>query len=93
MSEYAEKVSNDEYFCRYVAIKQIITYDKKVLIRKTIIFFSDFYIKRLASSKHLLIDTTFIFPKNFMQTIIIMYFDEIIEIIIPGIYVAINNKT
>ena len=27
-----------------------------------------------------------------MQTIIIMYYDEIIEKMIPGIYMAINNK-
>ena len=63
MFEYAKKLSNDEYFYRYVAIKQIITQDKKIFIHKSIIFFSDFDIKRLAFSKHLLIDGKFIFPR------------------------------
>ena len=56
-------------------------------------FFSDFDIKRLAFSKHLLIDGTFIYPTGFLQTIVIMYYDEIIDKMIPGIYITINNKT
>ena len=28
-----------------------------------------------------------------MQTIIIMYYDIIIEIMIPGVFITINNKT
>ena len=52
-------------------------------------FFTDFDIKRLASSEHLLIDGTFIYPLGFMQTVIIMYFDVIIEKMIPGIFIFI----
>ena len=91
--EYAEKLCNGENFCRNVTIKQLLTHDKKIINHKAIIFFSDFDIKRLAFSKHLLIDGTFIFPTGFLQTIIIMYYDEIINKMIPGIYITINNKT
>ena len=57
------------------------------------IFFSDFDIKRLINSEHLLLDGTFIFPIGYMQTIIIMYYDIIIEKMIPGIFIVSNNKT
>ena len=43
--DYSEKLPNDEYFCRYVSIKQLITKDKKTIDHKAIIFFSDFDIK------------------------------------------------
>ena len=57
------------------------------------IFFSDFDIKRLINSEHLLVDRTFIFHIGFMQAIIIMYYDVIIEKMIPGIFIVANNKT
>ena len=91
--EYTEKLPNGEYFCRYISIKQLITKDKKNIFHKAMIFFSDFDIKRLTFSKHLLIDGTFIFPTDFIQTVIIMYYDEIIDKMIPGIFITINNKT
>ena len=91
--EYAEKLPNDENFCRSVTIKQLIGKDKKIINHKAIIFFSDFDIKKLSFSKHLLLDGTFIFPTGFSQTIIIMYYDEILDKMLPGIYITINNKT
>ena len=91
--EYAEKLPNEENFCRSVTIKQLIGKDKKIINQKAIIFFSDFDIKKLSFSKHLLLDGTFIFPSGFSQTIIIMYYDEILDKMLPGIYIAINNKT
>ena len=36
-------------------------------------YMTDFDIKRLINSEHLLIDGTFIYPNGYMQTIIIMY--------------------
>ena len=57
------------------------------------IFFSDFDIKRLIKNEHLLIDGTFVKPIGFLQTIVIMYFDIIIDKMIPGIFIIINNKT
>ena len=91
--DYSEKISNNEYFCRYVAIKQLISKDNKIITHKAVIFFTDFDIRRLAFSKHLLIDGTFVFPKGFLQTIIIMYYDEILDKMIPGVFIVINNKT
>ena len=49
--------------------------------------------KRLLTSENLLIDSTFTFPKNFYQTIIIMFYDPLCFKMIPGIFIAINNKT
>ena len=71
----------------------IISNDKKIIEHKPIIFFTDFDIKRLASSEHLLIYGIFIYPIGFMQTVIIIYFDVIIEKMIPGIFIVLNNKT
>ena len=56
------------------------------------IFFSDNAITQLINSENLLIDGTFMAPNNFIQTVIIMYFDPIYEKMIPGIFLTINNK-
>lgn len=42
------------------------------------IFFTKDALLRLIASENLLIDATFIFPKGFCQTLIIMYYDIII---------------
>ena len=91
--EYAKKLSNGEYFCRYIGYKILISKEKKIIENKSFIFFTDFDIKRLIASEHLLIDGTFVYPMDYMQTIIIMYYDVIIEKMIPGIFIIINNKT
>ena len=71
--EYYKKLDNDEYFCRKILIKLLITKDNKIIDHKTLIFFTDFDIKRLIVSEYLLIDVTFVYPFNYMKTIIIMY--------------------
>ena len=91
--EYCKLLKNNENFCRNISIKQIVTNDKKIIENKSMIFFSDFDIKRLIKSEHLLIDGTFVKPIGFLQTIVIMYFDIIIDKMIPGIFIIINNKT
>ena len=91
--EYSNKLDNEENFCRNIVIKQLISKDKKIIHHKAIIFFSDFDIKRLIVSEHLLIDGTFVFPYTYMQTIIIMYYDIITSKMIPGIFIITNNKT
>ena len=55
-------------------------------------FFTDDNIKRIIASENLLIDATFIYPKSFYQTLIIMFYDPIYFKMFPGIYVAMNNK-
>ena len=84
---------NGEYFCRYIGYKILISKEKKIIENKSFIFFTDFDIKRLIASEHLLIDGTFVYPMHYMQTIIIMYYDVIIEKMIPWIFIIINNKT
>ena len=91
--DYCNKIKNNQNFCRNISLKQIINKEKKVIDHKAIIFFTDFDIKRLINSEHLLLDGTFIYPKGFIQTIIIMYFDIIVEKMVPGIFILINNKT
>ena len=57
------------------------------------IFYSNFDIKRLYVSKHILIDGTYVFPKGFTQTIIFLYYDYLTFKFIPAIFILINNKT
>ena len=87
------KLNNNSNFCRCVTIKQLVTKNKKSIEHKAIIFFSDFDIKRFKISEHILLDGTFIYPTGFMQTIILMYYDNITDKMIPGIFIIINNKT
>ena len=56
------------------------------------IFFTDDNIKRIIASENLLIDATFIYPKSFYQTLIIMFYDPIYLKMFPGIFIAMNNK-
>ena len=66
----------------------LISKDKKLIEHKLIIFFTDLDIKRFASSEHILIDGTFIYPIGYIQTIIFMYYDIIIEKMIKDILIA-----
>ena len=43
-------------------------------------------------SEFILIDGTFVFPDNYKQTLIIMYYDNIINKMIPSIFIVTNNK-
>ena len=48
---------------------------------------------RFLDPEHILIDGTFSYPKQYQQTIVIMYLDVIILKMIPGIFIITNNKT
>ena len=89
---YSLKLNNGEDFCRSIIISTIITREKKKFEHKHILFFSDYDIRRLIASNHVLIDGTFSFPKGFSQTIIIMYLDTIVLKMIPGVFAVTNNK-
>lgn len=88
----AGKLQNNEFFCREISEKQLITNHHKIIKDKSIILFSDCDIKRLSYNKHLLVDGTFIYPSGYKQTVIIMYFDEILNKMIPGVFILLNNK-
>ena len=63
-----KKLNNNEDFFIYIATKPIISKEKKIIEHKAIIFFTDFDLRRLINSEHLLIDGTFYYPINYYQT-------------------------
>ena len=73
-------------------IKQISKEDNKLIEHKHINYYSDFHFIIMLSSEHILVDITFIFPPEFVQTIIIMYYESIVYKFIQGIYRIITNK-
>ena len=46
-------------------------------------------INRIIESENLLIDATFVYPKTFSETIIIMYYDPSLYKMIQGIFIDI----
>ena len=66
---------------------------KKIFPHEHIIYFSNYFIKKLRSANHWYIDGTWIYPRGFKQLIIILYYDEIGKKRFPGLYALINNKT
>ena len=73
-----------------------ILYDnnkKKFFEHKHFIYMSDFFINRLKNAKHFYIDGTFVIPNDFMQVIIILYYDEELNKKYPGAYLGLNNKS
>ena len=48
--------------------------------------------KRLIVSEYILIDGTFVFPENYKQTLIIMYYDNILKKMLPSVFIVTNNK-
>ena len=63
--EYCNSVDKIGLFCRDICQKIIITPDKKAFNHSHIIFFSEENIKRLINSEHILIDCTYVYPKNY----------------------------
>ena len=64
----------------------------KYLHINILFFFLEESIARIIASEHLLIDETFVYPKTFSETIIIMYYDPLLYKMIPGIFIVSNNK-
>ena len=90
--EYSNYIEDIGYFCRNCSIVTFCNKENKLFNHKHIIFFTDDNIKRIIASENLLIDATFIYPKNFYQTLIIMFYDPIYLKMFPGVFVAMNNK-
>ena len=68
--------------------------DSNQLIKhEHIIFISPFQIRKIISASHLYFDCTFIYPNEFSQLLIILYYDEEINMRSPGAYILLNNKT
>ena len=66
--------------------------NKDIFQHEHIIFISDYFIKKLNKSEHYYIDGTFIYPSDFRQMIVILYYDNEKQKRFPGLYALINNK-
>ena len=91
--EYSKNVDELGFFCRNITKCLLIDKKGNIIEHSHLIFFTEIMMKRLLTSENLLIDGTFTFPKNFYQTIIIMFYDPLCFKMIPGIFIEINNKT
>ena len=90
--EYCNTNNDIGIFCRDINITYIFDSKKKIFKHEHIIFFLEESIKRMIVSEYLLIDATFVFPENYAQTIIIMFYDNILKKMLPGIFIITNNK-
>ena len=75
--DYCNNIDEIGIFCRDIQIKNILNNENKIFTYKHIIFFTEESINRLIASQYILIDATFVFPKDYSQTLIIMYYDKI----------------
>ena len=90
-----EYFNSDEtlgYFCRYSSYRILLGPDGKLFKHIHLLFFTEENIKRIFNSEHILIDYTLVFPKDYYRALIIMYYDPLLEKMIPGIFAPINNK-
>ena len=87
-------IKDNNIFLRDYTYK-IIYNDKsdKYIEHEHIIFLSNFFLKKMQNSKHFYIDGTFIFPSDFSQLIVILYYENNINKRNPGAFLLINNKT
>ena len=85
-------ISNTEPYMREIIYYESLENNNKGK-NIAIIFTSDFMLNRIAASKHLHIDATFIHPPEFMQILVILYIDIINNIIAPGAFIIMNKKT
>ena len=86
-----EKTINREPFLREVIFYDSLnnTNGKNIAV----VYASDFMLNRMAASKHIHIDATFVHPPNFIQILIILYIDVINNIRAPGAFIIMNRKT
>ena len=70
------KTNNDIVsFSRDISMTYIFDWNKRNFKHEHIIFFIEESIKRMIVSEYLLLDTTFVFPENYTQTIIIIFYE------------------
>ena len=85
--------NNGKQYMRDYSLTMLYNKTKKSQFQhEHIIYVSDYFIKKLGFSCHFYIDGTFIFPKDFRQLIVILYYDENVKKRFPGLYALINNK-
>ena len=85
---------NHKLFLRDYTFKGIYSKNgKNIIEHEHIIYASDFYIKKMSESPHFYIDGTFVYPSDFKQLIVILYYDLKFNKRFPGVFALINNKT
>ena len=57
-----------------------------------VIYISDYFIKKLNKASHFYIDGTFIYPPDFKQLIVILYYDKVINERMAGLFALMNDK-
>lgn len=67
--------------------------NKNFYRHRHVIWISPIFIKLLQETEHIYIDCTYISTKEFYQLLIIMGYNQLIDIKIPCAYVLMNNKT
>ena len=74
---------------------QIVIYinNNKIIPFESIIWGVYLLINKLKESEHLYIDATFHTPKEFLQLLIIMCYDTLLNINISVFYIVMNSKT
>ena len=64
----------------------------QLIKHELIIFISPFPIRKILISLYLYIDYIFIYPKDFKQLLVILYYNEEIQKRTPGSNILLNNK-
>ena len=47
----------------------------------------------MKKSRHIFIDGTYIHPFNYIQTIVVLFIDEITNLKVPGLFALLSNKS
>ena len=72
-----QKTLDGKQFVRDYSFTMLYKKNNKDLFQhEHIIFVSDYFIKKLIKSEYFYIDGTFIYPADFKQKIVILYFDD-----------------
>ena len=67
---------------------------EQTMIERIMGFGNPYIVNYLSNSKHLFIDATFaIAPKPFYQCLVVMSFEETLQIYIPILYILMTNKS
>ena len=85
--------NNNELFMRDYALTCLYsTKGTNMFYHEHIIFISNYFIKKISQAEHFYIDGTFVYPKGFVQLIVILYYDNKTKKRYPGLFALINNK-
>ena len=85
---YSKQIYLRDYLNTYLYDKS----GKKLYNHEHAIFISPFQLNKIINSPHLYFDGTFVYPSDFKQMIIILYYDTAINKKSPAAYILLINK-